>query len=234
MNNCLVLNYHQIYSSAFKKRSKYCVSKEQFTSQLEFLNSVDRTSFQLTFDDGFSSDIEVVLPLLNKFGFKGLFFLPLNSEGYLKHKDAYGAALSQGHKIGAHGVSQRSLRKMFFCEQLDVFKHCKAELEETFSVEIDRFSLPYGQRNSSTLMASKVAGYKAVYGTKFGFYNSYNLGVIPRLIMKENHRVKYLKRVFSPNQFSHEFIKIRTGLKGLITENVTPEIVFRIQNSLGL
>jgi len=59
----------------------------------------------LTFDDGFPSQLDKVLPALDKAGIRATFYPKLSTGYWEKTKDAWKAAAAAGHEIGNHSLS---------------------------------------------------------------------------------------------------------------------------------
>lgn len=72
-----------------------------------------KAAVSLTFDDGIPGQFAVAVPLLNRYGFKGTFFMSVaivNSQ-HIKWGDINKAAL-QGHEIGNHALTHPHFIKM--------------------------------------------------------------------------------------------------------------------------
>ena len=72
-----------------------------------FSKKVENDCICLTFDDGFKSDVEIVLPKLKVNNAAATFFIVknyLNTDGYMNEKDLIELS-NQGMQIGSHSLS---------------------------------------------------------------------------------------------------------------------------------
>jgi len=58
----------------------------------------------LTYDDGLDCHLDVAVPQLNEFGFKGTFFCPGHSESLYNRMDEWRKMVKQGHELGNHSL----------------------------------------------------------------------------------------------------------------------------------
>ena len=117
MSKQIVLMYHDLYScdkseSGFQNSTafKYKVSAEKFEAQVRAIMEYEKT-FHLksdfvdfTFDDGGVSFLTIAAPILEKYGFKGKFYIStayLGTKGFL-NKEQVRELHQRGHHIGSH------------------------------------------------------------------------------------------------------------------------------------
>ncbi|MGQ9514660.1 MAG: polysaccharide deacetylase family protein [Thermoproteota archaeon] len=62
-------------------------------------------ALSLTFDDGMLSQLERAVPLLEKFGFRGTFYLNPSGDDWLEMLEAWREVYDAGHEIGNHTLS---------------------------------------------------------------------------------------------------------------------------------
>lgn len=172
----------------------------------------------LTFDDGYESWTEVVVPTLKRYGLQGLFFV---CSGLL---DVYGMEeqktfvrkrlwlspkrtlswegaqrlIEGGHTIGGHTVHHRDLAKMKQEELASEIVDDRAALKAKFNVAIKDFAYPFGTQKhytSRTCVAVEEAGYTLGYTAVSGFVpmggNSFET---PRTLIEENQPLSEVKR----------------------------------------
>jgi len=61
-----------------------------------------RAAVNLAYDDGLDSQLDNAIPALNKYGFRGSFYLTLASDAVRLRLDEWRAAAGQGHELGNH------------------------------------------------------------------------------------------------------------------------------------
>lgn len=174
--NKIILMYHCVYCQDFKESGfqegnswQYKVSLEKFEEQVSSLSeyckfqNVDKNKVELTFDDGGVSFWTVIAPVLEKYGFKGVFYIStkyINTPGFLTKeniKDLY----RRGHIIGSHSHSHPSnLDKLDSGEMLNEWMKSKKILEEILQDRIEMASIPNGNGSRQVYDAAYKAGFK--------------------------------------------------------------------------
>lgn len=197
-NSLVVLMYHEVTEKPSSDR--YAIPLGQFERHLEYLARTERTcngishikdngfknSVCITFDDGYLSDTELVVPKLKEYGFRATFFISTGLVGSDKHMQTWegiGELLGEGMDVQAHGHSHSFLDT----ESPD---NLKIELErpieilhEKYKHKVEHLSLPGGRYNQQVLAAARQAGYKSV-STSIPGYNKENSDSRPLLIKR--------------------------------------------------
>lgn len=119
----VVLMYHRIADIPEDRAKQYVLPKSRFEQQLAWLRKAGYTSIDpvewieamkrgipvagrkviLSFDDGHDSDGGIAMPLLERHGFRGLFFpttRALTGPRLARYRDA----VRRGHRVGSHTV----------------------------------------------------------------------------------------------------------------------------------
>lgn len=140
------------------------VSVEQLAHRLEQGASVDKY-VALSFDDGYKNNYSVVLPLLQKYGAKGSFFVINREMGDELHmnEQEIKALIGAGMELGSHTYSHNPLAKIeekYLVWELDTSRYW---LKKKFDGYIVRtLAYPNGSYNSTVAGAAK----------KYGFYRA--------------------------------------------------------------
>ncbi|WP_293729685.1 polysaccharide deacetylase family protein [uncultured Phascolarctobacterium sp.] len=140
------------------------VSVEQLAHRLEQGASVDKY-VALSFDDGYKNNYSVVLPLLQKYGAKGSFFVINREMGDELHmnEQEIKALIDAGMELGSHTYSHNPLAKIeekYLVWELDTSRYW---LKKKFDGYIVRtLAYPNGSYNSTVAGAAK----------KYGFYRA--------------------------------------------------------------
>lgn len=116
----IVLMYHDLYhcdksESGFQNGTalKYKVSAETFEAQVHAVAEYIKTTHSqsdfvdFTFDDGGESFLTIAAPILEKYGFKGKFYIStkyLGTKGFLQ-KEQVRELHQRGHYVGSHSHS---------------------------------------------------------------------------------------------------------------------------------
>ncbi len=127
----------------------------------------------ITFDDGYYSVLKYALPRMQKVGFKGVVYMPVDFIGQTNHWDVqfFGKVFrhlsaddlrflrQQGFEIGSHGCSHRSLPDLPEKRAIDEIRRSKQRLEEILQEKIISISYPFGRINPRLLRQVEQAGY---------------------------------------------------------------------------
>lgn len=118
-------------------------------------------SICLTFDDGFSSDHDLVLPELKRIKATATFFIVtdwLGTPGYLTEQQVRDLSDS-GMQIGSHSKSHPNFLTITPEERLDELRGSKLILENIIGKEISTFSFPHGFCDMACTQAVFAANY---------------------------------------------------------------------------
>lgn len=141
----------------------------------------------LTFDDGHLSNFTLALPILEEFGFKGVFFITsdwVGKPGYMS-EDQVKELSRRKMSIGAHGRSHSFLNGLNSSEVFDELQIPHKFLSRIIGNSITAFSLPGGRKHEVLESMAGVLGYKTIYTSLPGFFkSSTNLFMIPRIPLK--------------------------------------------------
>lgn len=124
----------------------------------------------ITFDDGVDDSWHQALPLLNEFGFKGVFFVVsgnVNSPGWLKASHVRGMVFND-MEIGSHGVTHRYLSGLPRAELLEELMISKDHLESITGEQVISLALPGGRGSRAVGATAKQLGYEFVAGSQPG------------------------------------------------------------------
>ncbi len=111
----------------------------------------------LTFDDGYRSNLEVAVPVLRRFGYPAVIFVPTDYIGRHNTFDVdeepqeaicdWGDLRElerRGVSVQSHGASHRAFSGLTPAEQEDELHRSKAVLEDGLSKDVEVYCYPYG------------------------------------------------------------------------------------------
>ena len=181
---CVVLMYHDVTLAHY----------QQFIQQMELLpklakpiaiDSIDgikngRHHVAVTFDDGFASTIEMVLPILKRNAIPATFFIPTAHLGKeaewindMDRRKLTGPILSnenlkllsknKGVTIGSHGMNHRRLTEIKDDDARKELAESKRQLENITGTKVKTHSFPYGVYDARHVAMARKAGYNYVF-----------------------------------------------------------------------
>ncbi len=178
----------------------------------------EKINILLTFDDGYQSWVDVVMPVLEKHNIKALFFICsglLDVYGTETQKDFVKKRLllkprktlswegaqklvSAGHTIGGHTVSHHNLAKLSKKHPERVWseiKDNKVTLEHKLKTKVMDFAYPFGRKehfNEVVTQQVQQAGYSHIYLAETGFVDASTN--INRTLVEKNQSPKSIQR----------------------------------------
>lgn len=131
----------------------------------------------VTFDDGWVSQYNNALPLLDRYNTKATFYIitdtlePGKYEGYMSPSQVKDVR-ARGHEIGSHSVTHADLVTVSSTTLWMELTRSRTALEDLLGAEISALAYPYGSYNSAVITEAKRAGYKSARTTDDEALNS--------------------------------------------------------------
>ena len=216
-NHICTLMYHDVYLHEktesginIDSAQSYKISASQFERQIKAIreyvdaHKIDESSIRISFDDGGVSFLTVTAPILEKYGFKGYFFIAtgfLNSDGFLSDEQVI-ELYKRGHFVGSHSHTHRQMMNALSRDELMMdWKKSIEILGRLINNPIKIASLPNGFSSSVILDVLDELGIEDVYTsspmdkpTKRG-----NLTLLGRYGIKDGmNESKVLQIAFNP------------------------------------
>lgn len=177
----ITLMYHCVYEkntseSGFQNETalKYKVQVASFENQVSAISnylvkkglSMDTVVF--TFDDGGISFLTLAAPILEKYGFRGIFFIStsyIGTKGFLS-SDQVRELAKRGHIIGSHSHTHPQMMNRQSKEELDYeWEESQRVLGEILgkSYPLDHASIPNGFSSPEVIQSMQEVGIKNIY-----------------------------------------------------------------------
>ncbi len=181
----IVLLYHRVSTGG---GGKYVLSPAKFEQQMKFLKThgykttlardivLKHTRVNpaktviLTFDDGTEDHYTTVFPILQKYGFNGVFFIItkyIGAPGNLTASQIKEMSLS-GMEIGSHTYSHPFLDELTDDQIRFQLKKSRDDLQNIIECPVTSLAPPGGWFDERTVEISRELGYKAVFGCEIG------------------------------------------------------------------
>jgi peptidoglycan/xylan/chitin deacetylase (PgdA/CDA1 family) len=183
-----ILCYHQVrdWKSTDSKRSRdYIVPVAAFRAQMKILadsgyqtilpdqlynylaygDPLPEKPVMLTFDDADLDQYTLAYPEMNKYGFKGVFFIMTVALGKPRYmsKDQLKELSDQGHILGSHTWDHKNVKKYEAADwPIQVDKPSKL-LESISGRPVEYFAYPFGLWNPEAIPFLKERGFKAAF-----------------------------------------------------------------------
>ena len=223
-NDFVVLYYHSINNDGwrfsvkpkeFKKQMRYMlkhysnVDLEEVVTYLTKNNHNSKSSFLVTFDDGYKNLLEVA-PYLMKLGVKPTLFVISDREKLVRKSigtkrpllsdDDLKKLMSLGWNIESHGKTHRRLTELTKDCLAEEIKESKMDLERISGKNVVGFSYPHGKYSDVIIDAVKSAGYKIAFSTDdIPFGSKANKYAVPRVGVDGTHTFAEFKYLALPS-----------------------------------
>lgn len=196
--------YHDIVtktdkSSGFQNKNafQYKVEESAFEEQVKALQGKDVV---FTFDDGGESFLTKAAPLLEKYGFKGVFFIStkyIGTPGFLTAEQVK-ILEERGHIVGSHSHSHPEIFTKLSKEEVhEEWSKSYEILQNILGKKNLPMSIPNGYASKTIMQEAIDCGYTDIYTsqptTKVGSFQKHN--VIGRYVVHENMTTEDVLRI---------------------------------------
>jgi peptidoglycan/xylan/chitin deacetylase (PgdA/CDA1 family) len=181
----------------------------------------DKEKIMISFDDGLISDYSIVFPEVSSRELCASFFIVpswVGKKGYMDWS-MIREMFDSGLKIGSHSFSHQKFNILKEKEIRIEMDYSKKILEDKLGAEIKIFAYPYGLFTKESNNIALEVGYKRIYNSLPGLYNSDDI-LIPRLSIHSNHNQEDLKKLMSSSSSYIYYLQFFNKLKNLGKEIV--------------
>ncbi len=233
----VVLMYHALYrdddvSLIAAEDRPYAVSEAMFVQQLDGL--LDRhvgllspaTESQpdvvITFDDGHLSNHSIALPLLLERGLSAYFFITsdfIDERPEFCNPRQLAELAEAGMAIGGHGVSHRFFDDLSTAQAKCELGQCRDVLAGHSGEHITSMSFPGGRYTDTTVLLAHSAGYRTLFGSRFGTINGQDPNarqVLNRVAIRHNTGISEFERIINEESSYYTIQQCKQQLKWLV------------------
>jgi peptidoglycan/xylan/chitin deacetylase (PgdA/CDA1 family) len=117
-----------------------------------------RALVSVTLDDGWASQYQNALPILNKYGLKATYYIISGSMGeqpYYMSADQVKNLYLQGMEIGSHTITHPDLTKVTQSQLVNEMSQSQTTMQNVIGAPVLNFAYPYGAYNSATVSVGK-------------------------------------------------------------------------------
>ncbi len=233
MSYCCVLMYHAIYNNKEEftnlhdEEKPYAISSDTFREHLTILkknnikvlnfkqfcasisnkNTVnfefDEPSALITFDDGHQSFHKYAKPILEEFGYGGLFFITPDYINTYENAASWDQIreLNQGqHTVGGHGFTHKFIGAMLPEDSKYELEQSNKTLTKNLQTEIKSMSFPGGSYNKDNLAQANKSGYDFIFGSHcrvISNYRTYTSYALPRVAIRASTSIEQFSQIIT-------------------------------------
>ena len=215
-----ILCYHQIRdwkSTDGKTTRDYVVPPAQFQAQMKMLHDsgyhailpdqlydylqnnklLPTKPFMITFDDNDANQFEFAKPVLDKYGFKAVYFVmtvSLNKKNYFSNKQVK-QLFDEGNVIGSHTWDHKNMRKYDSTDWSRQLDKPRKLLSDIIGKTIDYFAYPFGVWTPASVQELKKRKFKAAFQLYDKLDNENLMYTIRRIIVPGSYSPGTLNKV---------------------------------------
>jgi len=182
----------------FLKEQRYQIVVLNELVNMLVCDELNKKTVVITFDDGLSSNYNVVFPILKEFGFKANFFITVNKIGSVDYMNLEEIKeLSRaGMGVYSHTLNHHLMSELQMIDMEKEISLSKKILEEELQKKVDFISFPDGSYNSKALGLVKNASYIGACNSDTGYFNlKTDKFRIPRITVKSNYDLTEFKKI---------------------------------------
>lgn len=233
------LMYHDVYRNDLNESgfitpgaNHYKITERMFEGQLRVLSEMveagklQKENVILSFDDGGVSFSEVIMPLLNRYGFMGHFYIAtdyIDTPGFMA-SDQVRSLIDNGHFVGSHSSShpdnisllQENVREEEWTNSLRILsKICGCQMREV--------SIPNGYFDKKDICLLKKQGVEDVYTSLISEDRTIDgLHIVGRIAIDANMSIEDFKNIVTGGFYLKRMMmrqSVLELLKGLLGNN---------------
>ena len=215
-----ILLYHHI--SGEVTDSRYRVSIPAFRAQMQALDEQGYTAITIsmlvealinggelpekpiviTFDDGHQSVYDNAFPIMQEYGFPGVFYIVANRIYDIPdfvNIDQISTLVNAGWEIGSHGYTHLDLTQNHASAEYEITQS-KTDLQSALGMQISTFAYPNGEMDPFTAQLVINAGYRAGMGLgKSITHTLYNRYYLNRIEIQGDYSLEKFNAMISGN-----------------------------------
>jgi peptidoglycan/xylan/chitin deacetylase (PgdA/CDA1 family) len=138
----------------------------------------------IDFDDGWANQYTNALPLLNKYGQHGTFYIisgELTDQPDYMSKTQINGLLAAGNEVGSHTITHPDLTTLTTAQAQNEMQQSQTTLQTTFGIPVTDFAYPYGAYNANTIAIGNQL-YKSQRTVDSGYNTKDNLNLSKLLV----------------------------------------------------
>jgi peptidoglycan/xylan/chitin deacetylase (PgdA/CDA1 family) len=143
----------------------HAVLPDQLYDYLVYGSPLPSKPMMLTYDDTDEDQWTIAKPEMDKYGFKGVFFIMTVSIGknHYMSKEQIKALSDAGHVIGSHTWDHKNVKKYEAADYVTEIQKPTKLLEDITGKKIDYFAYPFGLWRPEAIPHLKEAGFRAAF-----------------------------------------------------------------------
>jgi len=241
--------YHKITDN--EKKDNYDVTIKSFEEQIRYLyqnsfktiipEDVPRLSenndiklIMISFDDGYETDYTIALPMLRKYGFKGVSFVTtgfLGKDGYMNWGQIQ-KLKEGGFSIQSHTHTHSLLKATHGGNIKQELSISKKSIEERLKSKVISLSLPGGSYSKKVRTIALELGYRYIFNSKpyVNIINNSAIDIFYRTIITRGIALEKFKKIVNLDKRTYKQAKLSYFVKHIFKICVGIKRYYRLWN----
>ncbi|MBA2744912.1 MAG: polysaccharide deacetylase family protein [Flavisolibacter sp.] len=143
----------------------HSITPNQYYDYLVYGSALPEKPVMITYDDTREEHYTIAKPEMEKYGFKGVFYImtiSINRPNYMS-KEQIKQLSDDGHIVASHSWDHKRVDRLQGNDWMEQFDKPKKQLEEITGKPIEYFAYPFGIWSQDAIPEIKKRGYKMSY-----------------------------------------------------------------------
>jgi peptidoglycan/xylan/chitin deacetylase (PgdA/CDA1 family) len=143
----------------------HAITPDEYYAYLAYGRPLPSKPVMISFDDTSEEHYSIAFPELEKYGFKGVFFImtvSLGRPGYMS-KEQVKELSDRGHTIASHTYDHHNVKQYEGEDYNNQMVKPKEKLESIIGKKVDYFAYPFGEWKEAAIPELKKRNYKASF-----------------------------------------------------------------------
>ena len=143
----------------------HAITPDEYYDYLAYGTPLPSKPVMITFDDTSEEHYTIAFPELEKYGYKGAFFImtvSIGRPGYMS-KEQIKALSDKGHTIASHTYDHHNVKKYEGEDYDNQMVKPKDKLESIIGKKVDYFAYPFGEWKQAAIPELQKREYKAAF-----------------------------------------------------------------------
>jgi peptidoglycan/xylan/chitin deacetylase (PgdA/CDA1 family) len=229
---------YSICAKSFEKQMQYLCQngfKTVVPEEISRLNETNDTKLiMITFDDGYETDYTLALPILRKYGFKGVSFVTtgfLGNKGHMNWEQAQ-KLLEEGFSIQSHTRSHLLLKSASDQSIREEVYLSKQSIEVKLKSKVIGLSLPGGSYSKKVRNIAIEQGYRYIFNSKpdINIINGSIVDTFGRIPVTHTTSLEKFVQIVNLDKKTFRHAKISYAIKDTIRVCIGPQNYHRLWN----
>lgn len=243
--------FHRITDN---EEENYDVSIKNFEKQMQYLyqnnfktvipedlsvsdKNYDMRLVMITFDDGYETDYTLALPILRKYGFKGVSFVTtgfLGKDSYMKWEQVQ-KLREEGFSIQSHTHTHQLLKAAHEQNIEEELFISKKSIEERLKTKVIGLSLPGGSYSEKVKNIALKQEYRYIFNSRpsLNIINNSTFDILYRVPITRDTTFNKFKSIINLDKRTYQQAELAYSIKNIVKTCIGTKRYYELWNAHG-